>query len=272
MTLRKRVDRAGAEAVARGRRALAEGLVAPPEGSLLFVTISGAHLYGFPSPDSDLDLRGMHVLPLETVVGLRPPTETWESSTVELDGVPLDCVTHDVRKYLTLMSGRNGYILEQVFSPLVVHDDGRLGEVRRLAAGSLTSGVVHHYRGFFRSQERLVERADPPMAKHVLYLFRVAMTGLYLLRERIVETDILRLDEAMFGLGFVADLVERKMSGGERSRLEAGEVDALLADARRLEAELEPAAATSGLPGSPPNLDEIGAFLGEVRLRGWRRG
>ena len=25
---------------------------------LLFATISGAHLYGFPSPDSDYDLRG----------------------------------------------------------------------------------------------------------------------------------------------------------------------------------------------------------------------
>ncbi len=27
---------------------------------LLFATISGAHLYGFPSPDSDFDLRGAH--------------------------------------------------------------------------------------------------------------------------------------------------------------------------------------------------------------------
>ena len=32
---------------------------------LLFATISGAHLYGFPSPDSDYDLRGAHVLPLQ---------------------------------------------------------------------------------------------------------------------------------------------------------------------------------------------------------------
>lgn len=32
---------------------------------LLFTTISGTHLYGFPSPDSDFDLRGVHVLPLE---------------------------------------------------------------------------------------------------------------------------------------------------------------------------------------------------------------
>ena len=31
---------------------------------LIFVTVSGAHLYGFPSPDSDYDLRGVHVLPV----------------------------------------------------------------------------------------------------------------------------------------------------------------------------------------------------------------
>ena len=29
----------------------------------LFVTVSGAHLYGFPSPDSDIDLRGALVAP-----------------------------------------------------------------------------------------------------------------------------------------------------------------------------------------------------------------
>jgi hypothetical protein len=34
----------------------------------LFATDSGAHLYGFPSPDSDLDLRGAFVLPVRDVV------------------------------------------------------------------------------------------------------------------------------------------------------------------------------------------------------------
>jgi predicted nucleotidyltransferase len=28
-----------------------------------FLTVSGAHLYGFPSEDSDIDLRGAHLLP-----------------------------------------------------------------------------------------------------------------------------------------------------------------------------------------------------------------
>ena len=43
---------------------------------LLFATISGAHLYGFASADSDFDLRGAHVLPLAEVIGLRLGPET----------------------------------------------------------------------------------------------------------------------------------------------------------------------------------------------------
>lgn len=45
---------------------------------LLFATISGAHLYGFPSPDSDYDLRGVHILPLREIGGLYEPQETIE--------------------------------------------------------------------------------------------------------------------------------------------------------------------------------------------------
>lgn len=43
-------------------------IVAAQPFPLLFATISGVHLYGFPSADSDFDLRGAHVLSLEKVV------------------------------------------------------------------------------------------------------------------------------------------------------------------------------------------------------------
>ena len=65
---------------------------------LLFATISGAHLYGFPSPDSDFDLRGVHILPVSEVVGLDPGRETIEVSAVR-DGLEIDLVTHDVKKF-----------------------------------------------------------------------------------------------------------------------------------------------------------------------------
>ena len=87
---------------------------------LLFVTISGAHLYGFPSPDSDFDLRGAHLLPLEDVLGLKPGEETVEKSGIH-DGLEIDLVTHDVKKFFGLMLKKNGYVMEQVLSPLVVH-------------------------------------------------------------------------------------------------------------------------------------------------------
>src|SRR6185503_3326165 len=87
---------------------------------LLFATVSGAHLYGFPSTDSDWDLRGVHVLPSSEVVGLKegPDTLTIEDKR---DGFELDLVTHDeAKKFFGLLLRRNGYVLEQLFSPLIV--------------------------------------------------------------------------------------------------------------------------------------------------------
>lgn len=74
---------------------------------LVFATVSGAHLYGFPSPDSDVDLRGVHVLPAREVLGLDTGPETIESSHVRV-GLEVDLVTHDARKFFTLLLRRNG--------------------------------------------------------------------------------------------------------------------------------------------------------------------
>ena len=60
-------------------RRLVEGLDYQP----LFVTVSGAHLYGFPSSDSDVDLRGCHQLPLRDVVGLALPNQTLEHKIID---------------------------------------------------------------------------------------------------------------------------------------------------------------------------------------------
>lgn len=95
-------------------------IVAPQPHPLLFATISGAHLYGIPSPDSDFDLRGAHVLPMERVVGLEVRDETVEDSRV-IGGLEMDIVSHDVRKFFGLLLKRNGCVLEQLFSPLIVH-------------------------------------------------------------------------------------------------------------------------------------------------------
>jgi hypothetical protein len=52
----------------------------------VFATISGAHLYGSASPDSDVDLRGAFLLPARAVSGCirrtrRSPSKTRVAST-----------------------------------------------------------------------------------------------------------------------------------------------------------------------------------------------
>ncbi len=102
---------------------------------LLFATISGAHLYGFPSPDSDYDLRGIHLLPLEEVVSLNPGNETVEKSGIH-DGLEIDLVTHDAKKFFGLMLKKNGYVLEQLLSPLVVYTTPEHEELKAWLLGA----------------------------------------------------------------------------------------------------------------------------------------
>lgn len=126
-------------------------VVAEHPDRLLFATVSGAHLYGFPSRDSDVDLRGVHLLPTAELVGLREPEET-RSRMWDRDGVEMDLVTHDLRKFARLMLRRNGYVLEQLLSPLVVHSGEAHRELVALAPGVLTRHHAHHYRGFAITQ------------------------------------------------------------------------------------------------------------------------
>ena len=111
----------------------------------------------FPSPDSDYDLRGCHFLPVEEAVGLDPGRETIESSTDEA-GVEVNLVTHDARKFFGLLLKKNGYVLEQLYSPLVVLTTPEHEELKSIARGCITRHHNHHYRGFAEAQWRLFAR------------------------------------------------------------------------------------------------------------------
>ncbi len=96
---------------------------------LLFATISGAHLYGFPSRDSDYDLRRSHILPVQEVVGLFSGKETIEVSEIN-NNLQIDLVTHDLKKFFNLLLKKNGYVLEQLYSPLIVYSTAEDNDCR----------------------------------------------------------------------------------------------------------------------------------------------
>lgn len=216
---------------------------------LVFATISGAHLYGFPSPDSDWDLRGVHVLPPAEVMGLSPGRETVEVSG-DAHGLDLDLVTHDVRKFIGLLLKPNGYVLEQLHSPLVVTTTAAHAELREIAREVVTRHHVHHYEGFAANQRRLFEKESPPRVKPLLYVYRVLLTGLHLMRTGEIEANLVTLNET-FRLPYVADLVARKTTGREKEVLADADLALHRAEFDRLMRDLEDAGRASRLPEAP---------------------
>ncbi len=232
---------------------------------LLFVTISGAHLYGFPSPDSDYDLRGVHLLPLRDVVGLTSGEETVEKSGIH-DGLEIDLVTHDAKKFFGLMLKKNGYVLEQLLSPLVIHTTPEHEELKAIAADCVTKHHAHHYFGFAETQWRLFQKASPPHVKPLLYVYRVLLTGIHLMQTGQVEANLLRLNETA-RLPYIAELIERKTAGPEKGRLDQADLAFHQAEFERLRAALEQASQASRLPESPKGAAALNALLIRLRLR-----
>lgn len=233
---------------------------------LLFATISGAHIYGFPSPDSDFDLRGAHLLPLAEVVGLKTGPETIEKSGID-EGLEIDLVTHDVKKFFGLMLKKNGYVLEQLLSPLVVYARPEHAELARLASQCVTRFHAHHYLGFAATQWKLFEKEDPPRVKPLLYVYRVLLTGIHLMRTGEVEANLPRLNETA-KLPYIGELIERKLSGTEKGHLERADLDFHRREYERLLAELEQASVESRLPEAPRSAQALHEFLVRLRLGG----
>ncbi|MDI2127779.1 nucleotidyltransferase domain-containing protein [Yinghuangia seranimata] len=237
---------------------------------LAFATVSGAHLYGFPSRDSDVDLRGVHVLPPRDLVGLREGEQT-RTRMWDEDGVEYDLVTHDLGKFARLLLRRNGYVLEQLLSPLVVRTSDTHAELVALTPRLLTRHHAHHYAGFARTQTRLFDRTGE--LKPLLYTFRVLLTGIHLMRTGAVVADLPQLaaSHPADAPPYLADLIAAKRDA------EHGALDALVtpetahADLTRLNATLDDAHHASRLPDQPDAFDALHDLVVRTRL-GPQRG
>jgi predicted nucleotidyltransferase len=237
--------------------------LASSEQMPVFATVSGAHLYGFASENSDVDLRGAFLLPARALLGLKRPVET-VSRTLEVEGVEIDWVAHDIGKFVRMLTQHNGYVLEQLFSPLVVVGGARLDELRALGRGCITRRLVRHYRGFAQGRRRLLARPGATV-KHLLYAYRVYLTGIHVLETGEIQAHLPTLNER-FQRSRVAELIERKRSGSEKQELEPAEAGEHAAELDVLEHELGRAAERSRLPEEPSTLEALDAFLVELRL------
>jgi predicted nucleotidyltransferase len=214
----------------------------------LVVHLSGAHAYGFPSPDSDLDLKAIHVEHTERLLGLMPPPPTTNRLEV-IEGVEIDYTSNELATAIRGLLRGDGNMLERVCARAPLRDSPWRAELAAHAQRCLSRRYHHHYRGFAWSQRKAVVEAEAPSAKKVLYVLRTALTGVHILRTGECEPD-LQVLYAAYGFELVPELIAEKQHA-ERRALPPALVGRMLPALDRAFALLDEARDASPLPEEP---------------------
>ncbi len=181
-------------------------------------------------------------------------------------GIELDLVTHDAKKFFSLLMKRNGYVLEQLYSPLVVHTSDNHKELKQIASSCITRHHSHHYLGFANTQWKLFSKEDPPRLKPLLYVYRVLLTGINLMRTGRIEANLAVLNET-FELPYISELLQRKRQGTEQQSLSTIDTEFHLGEFRRLIEVLEAESSRSTLPEAPTALPALDSLLIRARMQ-----
>jgi predicted nucleotidyltransferase len=100
--------------------------------------------------------------------------------------------------------------------------------------------------------------------KPLLYVFRVLLTGIHLMRTGEIEANLLSLN-ATAKLP-IDKLVDRKLAGPEQGRLDVADLDFYEREYQRLTSELETAAEQSDLPDTASGKQRLNDLLVRLRL------
>jgi predicted nucleotidyltransferase len=234
-------------------------------GPMIVVGLTGAHAYGFPSPDSDLDLKAIHVVPARALLGLVPADAPLEHVEV-WRGRELDLSSHALHQAAHLLLKGNGNMLERLLGPCVVWRSPTGEALTALAQRLLSQRAIHHYRGFFERmlvEHEQLKRTSSSTAKKMLYAYRVALTGTHLLATGALVTDVRPLAEQY---GFSIEALLRSKQLGEKAAV-TDDHD-FLRDVERLRTLLEHAKDSSVLPPEPPAdvVADLDAFVADTSL------
>lgn len=184
-------------------------------GTVLHVGISGAHLYGFESVDSDIDWRGTFVVKTEQLLGLSNPRRIATFSLSELDDVVVNEVSHELGYALK----SNCTTLEHIMAPQVITSADYFAMKDIIQECLSKRGLYASYKGLARSNyEKFIMNGKNSVKKY-LYIIRSLMAGIHALETGRVEPNIETLNAEYFDSELTAELIQMKKTGREWGKL-----------------------------------------------------
>lgn len=189
---------------------------------ILMAIESGSRAWGFPSPDSDYDVRFVYVRERDWYLSLRPGRDVIEQPIVD----EIDLNGWDIRKALGLLLKSNAVISEWIESPIRYREDHSvIGALGSLADDVLDGrALAHHYANLGRNNaDRWIEKDGDVPVKKYFYSLRPAL-AIRFLRKHASQRPPMDLqaliDASDISQDLVADideLIEAKKITNEKS-------------------------------------------------------
>lgn len=150
------------------------GVEATENVRLLLAIESGSRAWGFPSPDSDFDVRFIYVRTRDWYLGLEPGRDVIEQPIAD----DIDLNGWDVRKALRLILNSNAVVCEWLASPIrYAPDDPKMPELTNIVRSIFNPrGIAHHYANLGKNAAgRWLGGSEDVPVKRYFYALRPAL-------------------------------------------------------------------------------------------------
>jgi predicted nucleotidyltransferase len=173
---------------------------------VLLACETGSRAWGFPSTDSDYDVRIIYINDLKWYVGL---AEDKDSIELFLENKDIDISGWDIRKTLRLLTKSNPPLLERLQSPIIytVNDDF-LSDMLTLARQFYSRiATIHHYLSMARKTLDSITQHPSYKLKHFFYALRTATACRWILDKE--EMPPIVFQQMLDGLDIHSDIHQR---------------------------------------------------------------
>lgn len=151
---------------------------------ILLACESGSRAWGFPSPDSDYDVRFIYVHRRDWYLSI-----VEKADVVELPvNAVLDINGWDLRKALRLTAKSNAVIFEWMQSPVLYRsNDFFLSQFRRIAPDYFSPiAAMHHYLSMAKKKYEECTAGNDVKLKHYMYCLRAVLSAKWIAHHKNV--------------------------------------------------------------------------------------
>lgn len=173
---------------------------------VLFACETGSRAWGFPSPDSDYDVRMIYKHERNWYLTISEKKDTIETMLNDGD---LDITGWDIRKCLRLLWKSNAALLERLQSPIVYCEEPGFLELMRPVAEACFSPIstIYHYLHLGKNSFHDVRDEEEVKLKKLFYALRSAFACKWILDRGTIPPIVFQT--MLHGLDIDPALVKR---------------------------------------------------------------